>query len=97
MAKSFIKSQSATTLADLVGIRRKPLAHFSDEPELMAGPHAGAAFRLPGLGRPDLVERKADTEHSPTPGHTVKIKVRPGVKFRVVVATKAARPGGKTK
>jgi nucleoid DNA-binding protein len=97
MAKSFIKTQSATTLADLVGITRKPLAQFFDEPELLAGANGGACFRLPGLGRLELVDCKASAARSQTTGEAVPVRAPRVVKIRIVKATKAALLRGKSK
>jgi DNA-binding protein HU-beta len=97
MAKSFIKAQSATTLADLVGITRTPLAHFFDEPELLADIHAGASFRLPGLGRVEPVDHKADTERNLTKGEGIPVKAPRVVKIRIAIAAKNAIFGCKKK
>jgi DNA-binding protein HU-beta len=97
MAKPFTNTQSATALADLVGIVRRQPTHFFHKPALAAGPQAGACFRLPGLGKPRSADHKVHTGRSLATGHAVKIKARPAVKFRVVVAIKAALLGTKSK
>jgi DNA-binding protein HU-beta len=94
MAKAFTKSQTAATLADLVGITRKPSVECLDELAELADSNLGNAFTLPGVGKMVVVERNAHVGRSLTPGETITVKVRRVVKRRPATADKDAILGG---
>jgi hypothetical protein len=64
MAKAFTKTQTATTLADMVGITRKHSDHFHRELAMLAHRRVGNSFNRPGLGKFELVNRKPHMRRS---------------------------------
>jgi DNA-binding protein HU-beta len=95
MAKAFTKTQTVATLADLVGITRKQSAQYLDELAQLAYTQAGNSFKLPGLGKLELADRKAHVGRNLATGEAVKIEGRRVVKFRVTKAARVAILRGK--
>jgi DNA-binding protein HU-beta len=94
MAKALSKSQTASTLAEKVGISKKQSVQFLEELASLAYKNAKNTFTLPGLGKLVLVNRKARIGRNPATGESINIPAKRVVKFRVAKAAKVAILGG---
>jgi DNA-binding protein HU-beta len=94
MSKALSKSQTASTLAEKVGISKKQSVQFLEELASLAYKNAKNTFTLPGLGKLVLVNRKARIGRNPATGATINIPAKRVVKFRVAKAAKVAILGG---
>ena len=95
MSKALSKSQTASALAEKVGISKKQSVQFLEELASLAYKNAKNTFTLPGLGKLVLVNRKARMGRNPATGATIKIAAKRVVKFRVAKAAKDAILGTK--
>ena len=94
MSKALSKSQTASALAEKVGISKKQTVQFLEELASLAYKNAKNTFTLPGLGKLVLVNRKARIGRNPATGATIQIPAKRVVKFRVAKAAKVAILGG---
>ena len=94
MSKALSKSQTASTLAEKVGISKKQSVQFLEELASLAYKNSKNTFTLPGLGKLVLVNRKARIGRNPATGATINIPAKRVVKFRVAKAAKVAILGG---
>ena len=94
MAKALSKSQTATVLAEKVGITKKQSVQFLDELAALSYEQAQNNFTLPGIGKLKLVNRKARMGRNPATGETIQIPAKRVVKFSVVPGEIFARSGG---
>jgi DNA-binding protein HU-beta len=90
MGKPLSKSQTASTLADKVGITKKQAVLVLDTLAEMAYKNAKNSFTFPGIGKIVLVNRKARMGRNPKTGESIKIPAKKVVKFRVAKAAKDA-------
>ncbi len=90
MSKALSKSQTASALAEKVGISKKQAVQFLDELADLAYKNAKNTFTLPGLGKLVLVNRKARIGRNPATGEQIQIPAKRVVKFRVAKAAKDA-------
>ena len=95
MSKALSKSQTASALAEKVGVSKKQAVLFLEELASLAYKNAKNTFTLPGLGKLVLVNRKARMGRNPATGETIQIKAKRVVKFRVAKAAKDAILGKK--
>jgi DNA-binding protein HU-beta len=86
MAKAFTKSQTAATLADLVGVKRRKSVQCLDELAQLAYSNANNTFTLPSIDNRVLVGRKDHAGRNPTTGDKVTVKARRVVKLRLAKA-----------
>ena len=94
MSKALSKSQTASALAEKVGITKKQSVQFLEELSSLAYKNAKNTFTLPGLGKLVLVNRKARIGRNPATGEQINIPAKRVVKFRVAKAAKVAILGG---
>ena len=94
MSKALSKSQTASELAEKVGISKKQSVLFLEELASLAYKNAKNTFTLPGLGKLVLVNRKARIGRNPATGEQINIPAKRVVKFRVAKAAKVAILGG---
>ena len=95
MSKALSKSQTASAMAEKIGISKKQAVEFLDELAALAYKNAKNTFTLPGLGKLVLVNRKARIGRNPATGEQINIPAKRVVKFRVAKAAKDAILGGK--
>jgi len=95
MSKALSKSQTASTLAEKVGISKKQAVQFLDDLADLDYKNAKNTFTLPGLGKLVLVNRKARLGRNPATGEQIQIPAKRVVKFRVAKAAKDAILGAK--
>ena len=95
MSKALSKSQTASAMAEKIGISKKQAVEFLDELAALAYKNAKNTFTLPGLGKLVLVNRAARMGRNPATGEAIKIKAKRVVKFRVAKAAKDAILGTK--
>jgi len=90
MAKAMTKSQIIAGLAEEVGLTKKQAAAAIEALVTIAYKGAKNGFKVPGLGKLVLVNRKARMGRNPATGATIKIPAKRVVKFRVAKACKDA-------
>ena len=95
MAKSLSKSQTASALAEKVGITKKQSVLYLDELAQLAYKNAKNTFTLPGLGKLKLKNRAARIGRNPATGEQIQIPAKRVVKFHVAKAAKDAILGAK--
>ena len=95
MAKALSKSQTASELAEKVGITKKQSVQFLEELAALAYRNAKNTFTLPGLGKLKLKDRAARMGRNPATGETISIPAKRVVKFQVSKAAKDAILGAK--
>lgn len=95
MAKALSKSQTASELAEKVGITKKQSVQFLEELASLAYRQAKNTFTLPGLGKLKLKDRAARMGRNPATGETISIPAKRVVKFQVSKAAKDAILGPK--
>ena len=89
------KAQTATKLAESLGLTKKQVASFFDALAALAYKEAKNSFVIPGLGKLVLVQRKARLGRNPATGETIQIPAKKVVKFRVAKAAKDSILGKK--
>ena len=94
MSKALSKSQTASAMAEKIGISKKQAVEFLDELAALAYKNAKNTFTLPGIGKLVLVNRKARIGRNPATGEQINIPAKRVVKFRVAKAAKVAILGG---
>ncbi|HEX4342954.1 MAG TPA: HU family DNA-binding protein [Verrucomicrobiae bacterium] len=94
MSKALSKSQTASAMAEKIGITKKQAVEFLDELAALAYKNAKNTFTMPGLGKLVLVNRKARIGRNPATGEQINIPAKRVVKFRVAKAAKVAILGG---
>ena len=90
MAKTMTKTQVLAGVAEAAGISKKQAAAAVEALVCMAYKGAKDGFKVPGLGKLVLVNRKARMGRNPATGETIKIKAKRVLKFRVAKACKEA-------
>jgi DNA-binding protein HU-beta len=100
-AKPMSKSESATKLAEQVGISKKQAAQFFQALADLAYKQARNSFTIPGIGKLVLQNRPARPARmgrNPATGEPMQISAKPAtkvVKFRIAKAAKDAILGAK--
>lgn len=94
-AKPMTKSETATYLAEQVGITKKQANAFFEAQAALAYQQAEKSFIVPGIGKLVLQHRSARTARNPSTGEPVQIPAKKVLKFRVVKAAKDAILGKK--
>jgi DNA-binding protein HU-beta len=89
------KSKITEQLARKVRTTKKTAGQFLDELASLAYKEARNTFKLPGIGKLVLVNRKARMGRNPQTGEPIKIPAKRVVKFRVAKACKYAVLGKK--
>ena len=90
MAKAMTKTQIVAGLAEAAGIGKKQAAAAIEALVCMACKGAKDGFKVPGLGKLVLVNRKARMGRNPATGEAIQIKAKRVLKFRVAKACKEA-------
>lgn len=95
MGKALTKSEIVAGIADKAEISKKQAAAVVEALVQMAYKGAGDGFKVPGLGKLVLVNRKARVGRNPATGETIQIPAKRVVKFRVAKDAKDAILGKK--
>ena len=90
MAKALTKSQILAGVAEVAGISKKQAAAAVAGLVAMACKGAKNGFKVPGLGKLVLVNRKARMGRNPATGAAIQIPAKRVVRFRVAKACKEA-------
>ena len=90
MAKAMTKSQIVAGVAEAAGITKKQAAAAVAALVAMSYKGAKDGFKVPGLGKLVLLNRKARMGRNPATGAAIKIPAKRVVKFRVAKACKDA-------
>ena len=90
MSKSLTKSQVLAGVAEAAEISKKQATAAVEALVAMACKGAKDGFKVPGLGKLVLVNRKARMGRNPATGEAIKIKAKRVVRFRVAKACKDA-------
>ena len=90
MAKAMTKSQVLAGVAEAAGVSKKQAAAAVEALVCMACKGAKNGFKVPGLGKLVLVNRKARMGRNPATGEAIKIKAKRVVRFRVAKVCKEA-------
>ena len=93
--RSMTKAQTATQLAESVGITRKQATQFLEAQAELAYAQAQDQFVIPGIGKLVLVNRAARVGRNPATGQPMQIPAKRVLKFRVAKAAKDAILGAK--
>ncbi len=95
MGKTLTKSETVAGIADKAEISKKQAAAVIEALVQMAYKGAANGFKVPGLGKLVLVDRKARVGRNPATGETIQIPAKRVVKFRVAKDAKDAILGKK--
>jgi len=98
MAKAMTKSQTASLLAEKVGISKKQVSAFFDAQAELAYKQARNTFVIPGIGKLVLAKSQPRTmvmQFGEKKGQTIQVPAKTRVKFRIAKAAKDAILGGK--
>ena len=98
MAKAMTKSQTASMLADKVGISKKQVSQFFEAQAELAYKQAKNAFPIPGIGKLVLAKSAPRTmvmQFGEKKGQTITVPKKKVLKFRVAKAAKDAILGAK--
>ena len=90
MGKTLTKSETVAGIADKAEISKKQAAAVIEALVQMAYKGAANGFKVPGLGKLVLVDRKARVGRNPATGETIQIPAKRVVKFRVAKDAKDA-------
>jgi len=91
MAKqAMTKTQIISTLAERTGLAKKEVQQVLDELADLAYKEAGNGFKVPGLGKLELKDRKGRWGRNPRTGEKIWIEPKKTLKFRVAKTAKDA-------
>lgn len=90
MAKGMTSSQIVATIAEKTGLKKADVNIVLDELADLAYSEAHTGFRVPGIGKLVLVDRKARTARNPKTGEEVQVPARKALKFRIAKVCKDA-------
>lgn len=86
--KPMTKAQLVAHLAEKAEVPKSTIAVILNELADTAYNQAKAGFTIPGIGKLQVVKRKARTGRNPRTGETMKIPARTALKFRIAKACK---------
>ncbi len=86
--KPMTKAQLIAQLAETADVPKTTVAQILDELAKTAYKQAKLGFTLPGIGKLQVVKRKARMGRNPRTGETMKIPARTALKFRIAKACK---------
>jgi len=84
------KSETLTRLAEKTGLNKKEVAAFLDELAKLAYKEARNGFKVPGLGKLVLRDRKARIGRNPATGAQIQIPAKRVLKFVIAKEAKDA-------
>ncbi|MDR2579058.1 MAG: HU family DNA-binding protein [Chitinispirillales bacterium] len=88
--KGLTQTQVIQKLSEIEELPKKQVKAFLDNLAALAYKEAKNGFVIPGLGKLELVQRKARTGRNPATGEPIKIPAKKAVKFKVAKAAKDA-------
>jgi len=88
--KPMTKTQIMTTLAENTGLQKKEVQLVVNELVALACKEAKTGFKVPGLGKLELKDRKARWGRNPQTGEKIRIAAKKVLKFRIAKAAKDA-------
>jgi len=88
--KPMTKTQIMSTLAEETGLQKKEVQQVVDELVALACKEAKTGFKIPGLGKLELKDRKARWGRNPQTGEKIRIAAKKVLKFRIAKAAKDA-------
>ncbi len=95
MAQSMTKSAIIANIAGKVSLSNKQVGTVLDHLAMLAAKEAKNGFKIPGLGKLILRNRKARMGRNPQTGEPIKIPAKRVVRFSVAKALKDAVLGKK--
>jgi DNA-binding protein HU-beta len=88
--KPLTKTQLATLIAEEIQISKKQAVATLDLLASLAYKHAKNSFTIPGIGKLEVVHRKARMGRNPQTGESIKIPAKKTLKFKISKACKDA-------
>jgi len=88
--KPMTKTQIMNALAESTGLQKKEVQQVVDELVALACKEAKTGFKIPGLGKLELKDRKARWGRNPQTGEKIRIAAKKVLKFRIAKAAKDA-------
>ena len=88
--KPLTKTQLATLLAEEHELTKKQAVEILDHLASLAYKHAKHSFTLPGIGKLEVVHRKARMGRNPQTGESIRIPAKKTLKFKISKACKDA-------
>jgi DNA-binding protein HU-beta len=88
--KGLTQTQVIQKLSEIEELPKKQVKAFLDSLAALAYKEAKNGFVIPGLGKLELVQRKARTGRNPATGEPIKIPAKKAVKFKVSKVAKDA-------
>ena len=88
--KPLTKTQLATLIAEKHELTKKQATEILDNLAELAYKHAKNSFTLPGIGKLEVVNRKARMGRNPQTGESIKIPAKKTLKFKISKACKDA-------
>ena len=88
--KPLTKTQLAATIAEEIGITKKQSVEILDLLASLAYKQAKNSFTIPGIGKLEVVHRKARMGRNPQTGESLKIPAKKSLKFKISKACKDA-------
>ncbi len=86
--KPMTKAQLVAHLAEKADVPKSTAVAILDELADVAYKQAKTGFTIPGIGKLQVVKRKARMGRNPRTGDAIKIPARTAVKFRIAKACK---------
>ena len=93
--KPMTKAQLISHLAEKVEVPKATVTAMMEELCATAYKEAKLGFTIPGIGKLQVVKRKARMGRNPQTGEPIKIPARTALKFRIAKACKDNVPGVK--
>ena len=87
---AFTKSQIIDAIAEKTSVDKKVAEAMLDCLAQLAYEHAKDVFKLPGIGKLVVIDRKARIGRNPATGAEIQIPAKRALKFRVAKAAKDA-------
>ncbi|MFO8012136.1 MAG: HU family DNA-binding protein [Phycisphaerae bacterium] len=93
--KPMTKTQIMSTLAERTDLQKKEVQQVVEELVNLACEEAKNGFKIPGLGKLELKNRKARMGRNPQTGEPIRIPAKKVLKFRIAKAAKDQVLGAK--
>lgn len=90
MGNALSKPQIISQLSENLAISKKQTSDFLVELASLAYKEAANSFSIPGIGKLELVERKARKGRNPATGQEIDIPAKKAIKFKISKACKDA-------
>lgn len=90
MAKGMTAAQIVAEIATKTNLSKVDVTNVLDELADLAHSEAPRGFKVPGLGKLVLVDRKARTARNPKTGEEIQVPAKKALKFRIAKVCKDA-------